>query len=444
MGEISDVISAIADIAKTTSNAASDSIDAVSTVMKAKSGSLSSMALQGVANFPMLVSDGINDLDDALMIAGAAEQRFATFLLTVLTMNPYLAVDKNEIPSAAEYLKKYHQNMGVQHEMNQDLTKIVLMQESTEVDVREDLVSFVEESLGVGAEYGCWITESLQIVSAIYEGIKDHGIDLENSKLNYSIEDVTEQVTLNSLGRSASLMESSVGSESRNKPSSIKYLENNDFKRANESVPTLLHIRVYPYRKDTGAQLDPLDFVVGVKATLHQIPSHEMVANLANGLRNDNTFFNFVRWTTGETKFFKDFLLAIDQQKMDAKNTGSGVSGWWSALRRRKASSTIRKFAKGKRLLPNTSIVCTTDDLLTLRDEYGFDLTTSNPTLMVELMKKYFLLSFIRVDPALQRVDFLYDGNTQYETYSYSTLSKDVGKDGKKFKDMMRMLGRSS
>ena len=59
-------------------------------------------------------------------------------------------------------------------------------------------------------------------------------------------------------------------------------------------------------------------------------------------------------------------------------------------------------------------------------------------------MDSYFLLAFVRVDPALQRVDFLCDGNTHYETATYSTLSKEGGKDDKKFKDMMKMLGRGA
>ena len=466
MGTISEIISSVSDLAKTASKTADGIANIASTVVQQKSGSISAKALQGTANFPVLVPDSL-DLDESLMIAKSLEQRFATFLLTVLTMNPYMAVDKGQIPSAADYLKQFHQNMGSQYELgvkaiSDEMTKAIstgklFESETPDIDhIRKDMSSFVMEADNMGIDYNCWITEATQIVSAIYEGVSNSGINMDNAKFNYTIEDVTEQSLLNDKGavRLSSMLEAS-GSQQEpkknlqrgvNDPKAINYLGNNEFKKSNDSVSTLLHVRVYPYFKDSEEALDPLDFVVGVKATLHQIPSSSMVINIASGLRNDSKFFNFIRWTTGETKFFKDFLFAIDQQKNDARNSGSGVNSWWSALRRRRASSKLKKQLSnnGKGFMPNTTLICTMDDLLALKSEYGFDLTGPDTTLVRKLMDSYFLLAFVRVDPALQRVDFLCDGNTHYETATYSTLSKEGGKDDKKFKDMMKMLGRGA
>ena len=43
-----------------------------------------------------------------------------------------------------------------------------------------------------------------------------------------------------------------------------------------------------------------------------------MIGNLLDGYRSGNKFFNFIRWTTGEIAFIKDFLLLnIDELKDD-------------------------------------------------------------------------------------------------------------------------------
>lgn len=473
MGEIADMISAINDLGDSIVNGGFTS-KIKSVIAKPSTKSLSALSLQGTANFPVLVSDSI-DIDDAIMISKALEREFATFFLTVLTMNPYMEVPKGGQIAAGDYLKQFHQNIEVSEP---DSLK------NTLIGTSQSLIT--EQLEAAGVDYNCWLSESFQLVSAIYQGVNDRGINMQNTAFNYSVEEVTEQSILNNKGTAkvGSLMEASgrsqhgqrnstrpgrtpinvevnpqitvksdssrdgahrsnrIGMTGNRDPKAINYLGNNDFKKANELVPTLLHVRVYPYMADSNEALDPLDFVIGVKATLHQISSVDMITNIARGLRNDSLFFNFIRWTTGETKFFKDFLFAIDQQKLDASNAGHSSNGWWSALKRRKASSQIRRFGKNGACLPNTTLVCSVDDLDMLKAEYGFDLTGSNTTPIIQLMKQYFLLSFVRVNPALQRVDFLFDGNSQFDTSTYSTLSKEGGRDDKKFKDMMKMLGR--
>lgn len=472
MGEISDMISAIKEFG----NGIKSGVAIAKSYSASSNTSLSSLSLQGTANFPVLVSDTI-DIDDATMISKALERKFASFFLTVLTMNPYMKVSNGEIPSAQDYIKQFHQNMG----NGMSLLPV------NSGNLTGDALTFVsEQSDATGIDYDCWINESLQLVSAIYEGVNCRELNKQNISFNYSIEEVTEQAVLNNKGsvNVNSLMETrqaprdhrhnrtragerpinievnptigvnasrpsnsnsyAIGRTGNRDPKAINYLADNDFKKANELVPTLLHVRVYPYMDGSSKEaLDPLDFVIGIKATLHPVRSVDMITNIARGLKNDSLFFNFIRWTTGETKFFKDFLFALDQQKLDASNSGNSANGWWSALKRRKASSQLKKLGKGgKGCLPNATLVCSVDDLDMLKAEYGFDLTGSNTTLVHQLMKQYFLLSFVRVNPALQRVDFLFDGNSQFDTTSYSTLSKEGGADDKKFKDMMKMLGR--
>ena len=63
--------------------------------------------------------------------------------------------------------------------------------------------------------------------------------------------------------------------------------------------------------------------------------------------------------------------------------------------------------------------------------------------LLDKIMSTYFLLGFVVVNPATNRVDFHIDGFDSAETVTLNTLQKEETRDDKKFKDMMRMMGRS-
>ena len=220
----------------------------------------------------------------------------------------------------------------------------------------------------------------------------------------------------------------------------VKFLMDNDYKKANELVPTLIHIRIFPVDKISDTELDPIDFVLGVKATLHPISSEEMVVNIVRGIKNDDKIFNFIRWTTGEIKFFKDFVFAMNDLKLDAVNTSSKASRWWTMLKRRKALARIKNVIMPNKLLPNATIVITQEEVDILREQYGYNLANTN--LIVKLMNAYFLIAFVIVDPALQRVKFLFDGKNEFDTLTYATLAREATTNDKQFKEMVNMLGR--
>jgi hypothetical protein len=431
MGEISDIV-------KTFTNAKATLKDAnVFRVSK----SISAKALEGTANFSVLVSD-TTPIDEAIMISKTQEKKFATFLLTTLTMNPYLDTDGGAV-SAADYVKQFHQNMGTSPNVpsiNFDIT------DTAKRNMLSEGVSSVDESVLEEMCYGYqgWTEAALDVAYRVYENVTYRGLNDKNVAFNYSVEEVTESSILNDKFKVTPLYEALDGKPSprKSEPKQLNYLSNNDFKKANDLVPTLLHVRVIPRDTTTHETLDPIDFVMGVKATLHLVSSDEMILNIARALRNEDIFFNFIRWTTGEIKFFKDFVFAIDQQKIDANSMSNSASGWWPALKRRRAISKMKNRFTKKSLLPNATFVVTTEDLVSLKDQYGFDFTGDDTKLPLTLMEKYFLLSFVRVNTALQRVDFLYDGMTKYDTATYSSLSKEGGVDDRKFKDMMKMLGK--
>lgn len=403
-------------------------------------GSLSKFNQSSVLNFPVIVSNTLS-LEDATLIAKALEKEFASFVLTFTTMNSQYVADPDKV-NALDYIKRFHQNMDTRFDSS-DMSNLL----SDRVNE-----SFDYTAIEPSEENGPCVTYK------VYEGVNDRAINALNAKYDYTIESVINETPLNNLGK-RSIVREAGGDYPRDTVKNnvatiydttknglykdVKLLMDNDVKKANELVPTLLHIRVFPRMKDSGGLVVPantMEFVLGIKATLHPVDTEEMITNVARGIKNENMFFNFLRWTTGEIKFFKDFLFSLNELKIDATNDGAKASRWWSMLKRRRSLAKMKnKFSKDK-LLPNATLVMTQEEVNNIKEAYGYDLNKTS--MAYELMHNYFLMVFVIVDPALQRVKFLFDGRNEFETLTYATLSREATTNDKQFKEMLNMMSR--
>ena len=216
-------------------------------------------------------------------------------------------------------------------------------------------------------------------------------------------------------------------------------LSDNDVKKSNELVPTMLNVSLNV--KEDGNFGGALNFMLGIKAVLHPINNDEMVNNLVAGCKNSNKFFNFIRWTSGETTFFKDFLFNVNEIKDDVYNRSAGASHWWTTLKRRKAWAKMKhKFPIGKRVLPNTSIVVSMEEVEYIKSTYGFDLM--NTKIVDKLMREYFLLSFVIVDSSLEIVHFMFDGQTDFQSVSFNGLERE-NNNKNDFKEVMKLVNNN-
>lgn len=220
-------------------------------------------------------------------------------------------------------------------------------------------------------------------------------------------------------------------------------LKDNDVKKSNELAPILLHIKVIARDKskksDGGAYY--VDFVIGVKATMHPINSEEMVTEITNACRYHDELFRFIRWTTGEISFFKDFLLNLKDSREAVSHEQGGGSPWWNRLHRMRviANFKARVFMKN-RLLPNASIAITQQEVDYIKNTFGFNLM--EPRFAEDVMNRYYLLCFIVVDESLEIVHFKYDGQKSYQTLSFSGLQKENSDAARQFRDILKAVGR--
>lgn len=219
-------------------------------------------------------------------------------------------------------------------------------------------------------------------------------------------------------------------------------LQDNDVKKSNELVATILHVRVRLVNKKD-EDMGIVDFNVGIKCIMHPIKSNDMVNNLVNGCRNNDKIFRFLRWTTGEVSFLKDLVFNLREIQTDVANYKMGSSRWWLSLKRRKSLSKLKdSFLLGiGGLLPNATIVTTAEEVEYIKTQYGFDLF--NPIFFNKIIDEYFLLGFVIVDNSAEIAHFLFEDQTDFQTLTFSALEKASANDERKFKEMLKIVNRA-
>ena len=201
-------------------------------------------------------------------------------------------------------------------------------------------------------------------------------------------------------------------------------LLDNDAKKCNELVPSLLIIRFL-----TAPDSEIVSHaVVGVKARLIPLDSFEIMEKIFVKHSDKNVLLKLVKASTREISFFKDFLFAVDKAKIDAlSNSRRGsTSRIWKALERRANKSALRKALRNSNdASAITSLVITAEEVSYMKKNYNIDL--DNASAAKKIMESYNLLSIAIVDESLEVVKFLFDGDGTYETLAFSSLERESG-----------------
>lgn len=216
-------------------------------------------------------------------------------------------------------------------------------------------------------------------------------------------------------------------------------LTDNDVKKANELVPSMLQVTTH-FTDSEGKINRTEEYMIGVKTIIHPVSSDSMITNLVKGVKRDKTFFNFLRLTTGEISFFKDFLLAITDIKDEVK-TKYRDNQWWSALQRRKHTAKVLSRTGIKNApLPNSTIIVSMEEVERIKQLYNIDFL--NPKYGRDLIKSYYLLGFVIMDSSLEVAHFMFDGDVDFAQLSYTALERENSNQAREMKNMMQLLGR--
>ena len=215
-----------------------------------------------------------------------------------------------------------------------------------------------------------------------------------------------------------------------------------DIQKANEMIPTMMIIN-FVSGSDSGAPIKS-QAVIGVKARLQYVSSRDMMQRLVAKNEDKNGLFKFIKATTGQISFWKDFIFAIDKAKLDSiSNSGRGSSSpVWKILERR---ARLSKFKRWTGSINDAAAIST---LVISKEEIDFikkndKIDFNRPTAVHNIMNGYNIMGFVIVDESLEKAQFLFDdGSNSYETTSFSHLERQ-GNDGGAYKKVINLLTKS-
>lgn len=204
-------------------------------------------------------------------------------------------------------------------------------------------------------------------------------------------------------------------------------LSPSDIKKANEMQPTMMIVNFYVNDKDRDLNVAQ-QFVCGVKSKLYSIDTNDIVNKIITKHVDSDILLKLVKVSTREISFVKDFLLGLDEARLNAlsksrKGSGSRI---FKALERRAIKGKIRKSLRLENSAKAIStLVISQEEAEELRKYENIDVL--QPRVIIPIMEKLNLLYFVVVDSTSEAVNILTDGEGEYETYSFTSLEREAG-----------------
>ena len=431
------------------------------------------------AVFPVIVTEAV-PLDQAVMISKAIERKCVAMLQMLFAANQITTST-----GAFEYMKRFHTNMDPSMDLSDmDVDDIIdytnkginyaneskSLLQLADMDVDDIIVMSDQQTVIESNNYVKNVLREAN-VSKIIKEVNEMTKELANEEyveegINYgSLNEfrctkVLNEYTFNKSGNRVDKeyhMKDIAGndlkftktfdntSSSTDVKNAYEILNKNvlktDIQKANEATPSLMVIN-FTSTVDNGDSIINT-CVIGVKARIHYVPSQEMITRIIMKNTDRRGFFNFLRATTGEIAFFKDFLFAIDKAKIDAvaKSGKGSTSKIWKLLELRADRAKLNKSA-GR----NTSAAAAISTIVISRAEA--DLIKKNnriditkPGTLLSIMRGYNLMCAVIVDEVSERCDFMYDdGTTNFETLSFMSLEREDS--GGSYKKVINLLAK--
>ena len=204
-------------------------------------------------------------------------------------------------------------------------------------------------------------------------------------------------------------------------------LSPSDVKKANEMQPTMMIVNFYVNDKDRDLNVAQ-QFVCGVKSKLYSIDTNDITNKIITKHVDSDVLLKLVKVSTREISFVKDFLLGLDEAKLNAMSKSKKGSGSriFKALERRAIKGKIRKSLRLENSAKAIStLVISQEEAEELRKYDNIDVL--QPRVIIPIMEKLNLLYFVVVDTTSEAINILTDGESEFETYSFTALEREAG-----------------
>lgn len=372
--------------------------------------------------FPVLCTKGIS-IETASMISKAIEKNCVT-LLEML----FASIQITGAENLSEYISKFHSNISLGDKITVD-----------------DFIRFTDAIEEAANE-----SESIRITDrglfeAFQKGMKELNSNVAKLTLNEnSLSNFTCHRT--NSGYETILEANNKGTQGKTRMSDNeklieKHWSDNDLKKANELMPTKVVVNFFS--KDAGEKFT--NGIIGVKCKLYPVDSMEIIERISSKYADTNWIREFVRATTGEISFLRDFVFALDKAKIDAINSARKGSSakMFKVLERRATKNRLSKWKANKAdSSPITTLVVSQEEVEYLKKEYSIDL--ENRSIVTKLMDEYNLMGVTIVDEPSETASFIWDeGNdATYETLSFRNLERES--DDKNYRKVINLMTKIS
>lgn len=359
--------------------------------------SINSATKDLVLTFPVMFSRNM-ELATAELIAKALETKYANLVKMLLT-----AMAITNATDAIDYVKNIHSNM----------------QFNDGIDVDDYLTINSKLAKESGA-----MTMFTPGTKAVYENYKHslkHSLPLTNTI-------ITEADSKRKSGGNGD-----------NKPGSV-YLNNQDkLDKVNQQMPLMMKVNFIS--KATGRPITTSAYL-GIKCKLFDVAGLDIIQRIVSKNSSAISLFNFIRATSQEIGFWRDFVFALSKAKVDAiSNARNGSSSkMWKALEQRATKSKLNQFFRQKNdATAITSLLVTTDEVEELKKNNDIDLSRSN--VARKIMSDYNLLCIGIVDETTESVALIFDtGDDEYELVRFKSLKKDKDMDAKQIVNLLTKM----
>lgn len=379
LGKLFDSLDSPVEVLKKTFGSNKGNILSASSIAKAASNL--------VLTFPVLVDESVS-LNTAQLLTRSIEGKALVMLQLLFSAISAKALKDNE--TAFDVIGKIHKNLNS--------------------DDIEDYIQRMETMV---------TTESYEALDHLMKTIREENLTIDSYVFKESypapIDEDADTQTMNGIKTSRS---------------SIADVKDVDIKKVNNMMPSVLVIKLHNEKGTVTTNV-----AIGVKAKIQYVPQDEVIYRISSKNKDKNTLFNFIRSTTREISFLKDFLFALDKAKLDAIKIQKSSNSVWKILERRAIRNKARLLNNGGGYGGIVSLVISADTLATLNKEYDFKATISE---VENLISQYNLLAFFVADDVNERATYLFDdASRQFTTMSYTALEKS---DGKEYKKIINLL----
>lgn len=441
-------------IAKTTSTAINTAKDVQNTVNVIKAATAKTSAIRltkdQVFQFPLIMDADIND-DEKFPMIKSIEKNYASLMMIAITNEG--VVDRDKYDNINNFLRKFHNNDDIPFDALESDVNVAEAIASEGYLPNKDLLDMwdcIEEQLdseSINNMYLPFKRTEAKLTRAVEAAKLSVAIEAETDKFFRRYEYNNGKVVLDrngnpkveyikandqkaysdnvsKYGEPKTMAEWTASgdykelSKARGKISEGEMVKDDKF---NSLTPTIVRMTISNIKKGSGAPWSQ-ELLIGVRAMPRLLPQSILISNMVEAFK-ERIIFKFIKWTKGEIKF-ADTLFGFSAAREDAATKGD--RRWLKVLRKRAKRNGKFRFG-GMKLNPNTTIIITDADAHMIQDKCGIN--PRDVSNVIKMMDKYFLLGFGIYDTEAKMLNIIYDGETEFTTYSMRSMIAESKKD---------------